>query len=89
MERFEKHSDPLLRLEEFLKRHYNMTDDDFRQVVDEEKIAVLDAIRQAEMKPKPSIDELFEDVYKEMPRSLKEQQNQLHAHIAKYPKHYR
>jgi 2-oxoisovalerate dehydrogenase E1 component alpha subunit len=89
VEHFAENADPLLRLEAFLKRHYNMTDDDYREALDEEKMAVLDAMRQAESKPKPSLDELFEDVYCEIPRNLKAQQQQLHAHIAKYPKHYK
>ena len=89
VERFEEHTDPLLRLEEFLKRHYNMTEDNFRQAEDEEKMSVLEHMRQAESKPKPSIDELFEDVYNEIPRNLKVQQEELHAHMAKYQKHYR
>lgn len=65
-----------------------MNDDVFQAAVDEEKTAVLDAMKKAERKPKPSLDEMFEDVYKEMPRSLKLQQQDLHAHIVKYPNEY-
>ena len=65
-----------------------MTDEYFRSAVDEEKMAVLDAMRKAERKPKPQLDGLFEDVYCEMPASLRAQQEELHAHIAKYPNQY-
>ena len=57
-------------------------------MIEEEKEAILDALRKAERKPKPSVEELFKDVYTEMPPSLKAQQNQLNEHIAKYPDSY-
>lgn len=90
VERFAQECDPLDRLQSLLKRHEyeGMSDESFRAATDEEKMAVLDAMRKAERKPKPSLDELFEDVYHEMPASLRAQQEQLHAHIAKYPNHY-
>lgn len=89
VEHFAENSCPLKRLQAFLKRHYDMTEHDFRAAVDEEKIAVLDAMRRAESKPKPSLEELFEDVYEEMPLRLQSQEKELHAHIAKYPSQYR
>jgi 2-oxoisovalerate dehydrogenase E1 component alpha subunit len=79
------------RLQNFLKRHEyeGMTDDAFRSIADEEKMAVLNAMKIAERKPKPSLDKLFEDVYQEMPSSLKAQKQQLEEHIAKYPTQYK
>lgn len=65
-----------------------MSDESFRAAADEEKMAVLDAMRMAERKPKPSLNELFEDVYHEMPPSLRAQQEQLHTHMGKYPNQY-
>jgi len=65
-----------------------MTDDDFRIMVENEKKAILYAMRSAERKPKPSLEDPFTDVYNEMPPSLKAQQNQLNEHIAKYPDSY-
>lgn len=65
-----------------------MNDEVLRAAADEEKMAVLDAMKKAERKPKPPLDELFEDVYKELPASLRMQQQELHAHIAKYPSQY-
>jgi 2-oxoisovalerate dehydrogenase E1 component alpha subunit len=65
-----------------------MEDDFVRAVADQEKMAVLDAMKKAERKPKPALDEMFEDVFYEMPVSLKLQQQELHAHIARYPNLY-
>ena len=90
VERFANDSDPLNRLQNFLKRHeYERLDDDnIRAIADQEKMAVLDAMRKSERKPKPSLENLFEDVYHEMPTSLKSQLKQLQEHMTKYPNHY-
>jgi 2-oxoisovalerate dehydrogenase E1 component alpha subunit len=84
------HCDPLNRLQAFFKRHhYDGMESNFpHAVADQEKMAVLDAMKKAERKPKPSLNEMFEDVFYEMPASLKVQQQELHAHIAKYPNQY-
>jgi 2-oxoisovalerate dehydrogenase E1 component alpha subunit len=65
-----------------------MEDDFNHTVADREKMAVLDAMKKAERKPKPALDELFEDIFYEMPASLKVQQQELRSHIAKYPSQY-
>jgi 2-oxoisovalerate dehydrogenase E1 component alpha subunit len=90
VERFAHDCDPLNRLNNFLIRHdyVEMDDDCIRAVADQEKMAVLEAMKKAERKPKPPLDGLFEDVFYEMPASLKVQQQELHAHIAKYPNQY-
>ena len=55
-----------------------------------ERHNVLQALVTAESKPKPKVlEDLFHDVYKEIPDSLKEQQRELEEMIAKYPDHYR
>jgi 2-oxoisovalerate dehydrogenase E1 component alpha subunit len=83
-------TDPLLRLQNFLKHqdYPNMNDDAFRATIDREKMAVLEAMRIAERKPKPPLEGLFEDVYAEIPASLKVQQQELNEHIAKYRNQY-
>jgi 2-oxoisovalerate dehydrogenase E1 component alpha subunit len=85
---FEERSDPLARLENFLKHNDWLSDDEAATIKDEEKIAVLRALTQAERRPGPSLETLFEDVYHEMPPHLREQQAKLHEHMAKYPKKY-
>lgn len=48
----------------------------------------MQALEKAEQRNKPSIDQLFEDVYKEKPPHLIKQEKQLQEHLAKYPAHY-
>jgi 2-oxoisovalerate dehydrogenase E1 component alpha subunit len=81
-------SDPLARLQNFMRRHAQMSDNDFTSIQDGEKMAVISAMRQAERKGKPPIESLFSDVYHEMPQSLKDQQRQLFKHLEKYPNQY-
>ena len=85
---FTDHGDPIHRMEKFLERHGYMTSKDFASIAEKEKLEVINAMREAERKPKPSLQELFTDVYQEMPKSLQEQQSQLHEHLQKYSKHY-
>jgi 2-oxoisovalerate dehydrogenase E1 component alpha subunit len=80
--------DPILRLGNFLKLHGWLADDEEASISDEERVAVLKAIEGAERRPPPPLDSLFEDVYRDMPSHLAEQQAQLREHLAKYPKHY-
>jgi 2-oxoisovalerate dehydrogenase E1 component alpha subunit len=82
------HSDPLARLENFLKHNDWLTDDEAATIKDEEKNAVLRALVQAERRPGPPLESLFEDVYHEMPPHLQEQQAKLREHLAKYPNRY-
>ena len=56
---FADKSDPLARLQKFLDRQKLMTGNDFKQVEDDEKMAVIDAMRNAERKPKPPLECLF------------------------------
>jgi len=90
VEHFAETSDPLDRLQNFLKLHEydDMTDDKFISMIRGEKEAILDAMRKAENKPKPTVDKLFTDVYKEMTPSLQAQQNELREHMDKYNDSY-
>ena len=90
VEQYAQNSDPLDRLKNFLKLHgYDETTDiKIQSILQEEKEAVIDAMRKAEQKPKPPIEDLFTDVYNEMPPSLKAQRDELLEHMAKYPDFY-
>lgn len=88
VEDFADRMDPLLRLNKFLHSHDLLTEQELSTMKDEERIAVLNAIKVAEHRPKPSMDTLFEDVYKDIPSHLKEQMAQLKEHLAKYPGKY-
>lgn len=52
------------------------------------KKAVRDSLKKASGERMPPIDELFKDVYEELPPHLLEQQKELKAHLAKYPDEY-
>jgi 2-oxoisovalerate dehydrogenase E1 component alpha subunit len=49
---------------------------------------ILQAFAKAEKRKKPSVDELFTDVYDELPWHLKEQQAELKEMMKKYPEQY-
>mmetsp|Transcript_34960 Transcript_34960/g.73345 ORF Transcript_34960/g.73345 Transcript_34960/m.73345 type:complete len:151 (+) Transcript_34960:1629-2081(+) len=91
VEEFARNSDPLDRLQKFFERHdYDeVTGETIQSMIEEEKSAILDALRTAERKPKPPLDDLFTDVYKDMPPSLQNQREQLMEHVSKYPDSYK
>ena len=81
-------ADPVDRVEAFLKRFHLMSDEKAAAIHKEERANVLEAMEKAENAAKPPLDELFTDVYSEMPESLRQQQADLEKHIAKYPDKY-
>ena len=85
---FEEHMDPVKRMENFLKDQGWLTDQDMSEARDEEKVAVLKAMGEAEKRPHPPLDELFTDVYHDIPPRLQEQKIQLLAHLKKYQNKY-
>jgi len=88
VESYENHSDPLHRLEKFLKAQGWMTDPDAAAAREEEKKAVLKAMKDAEQRSPPPLDSLFEDVYYELTPRLKEQQAQLNEHLERHKDKY-
>ena len=79
-------SDPLVRFDRFLKNFGWMDEDDVKSIEDEERIAVLRAMEAAEVRPKPKLDTMFEDVYHEKPPSLVRQEEELKRHLKRYNK---
>jgi 2-oxoisovalerate dehydrogenase E1 component alpha subunit len=49
---------------------------------------VAKALEVAELKNKPPLQELFNDVYESKPQHLIKQEQALLEHIKKYPDHY-
>lgn len=49
---------------------------------------VLECMKKSEGKPRPPMSQLFMDVYDEAPQHLKEQEQELMAHLEKYGSHY-
>ncbi len=75
--------DPVVRLKTHLIRMGAWSQERHKQMQAEVDAEVLEAAKQAESHgtlhdgPKPSVATMFEDVYKEMPRHLREQRQQL------------
>ena len=88
VEDYKSHMDPLARLEKFLIKHGLLTPEAVARVEEDERFAVRKAMQEAEKRPKPPLDLLFEDVYHELPASLESQKKALKEHIAKYPQKY-
>jgi len=49
---------------------------------------VISLLNKAEMRKKPPIDDLFTDVYDELPPNLLRQREQLHNHLKKWKHEY-
>lgn len=80
--------DPLARFQAWVVAQGWLTDEDAEAKYEEYRVAILDALKAAEVVPVPHIDEIIEDVYAEPTEQLKEQLAELKAHIAKYPEAY-
>lgn len=84
-----KNHDPLIRLEKFLTKHGWLSEDEIVNINQEERRAVLQAIEQAERRPVASKEELFTDVYHDVPVHLQRQKAELDAHLKLYPDKYK
>ena len=74
-------SDPLVRLDRFLKRIGWMDENAVASIEDEERVAVLRAMEGAEARPKPRLDTMFTDVYHKKPPSLVRQEEELRLYL--------
>jgi 2-oxoisovalerate dehydrogenase E1 component alpha subunit len=74
-------SDPLVRLDRFLKGAGWMDNNAAASIEDEERVAVLRAMEGAEARPKPRLDTMFTDVYHEKPPHLVRQEEELRWHL--------
>ncbi len=77
-------SDPILRLDRFLKQYGWMDETAVAAVEDEERVAVLRAMEGAEARRKPNIDTMFTDVYHTKPPHLVRQELALKRHLKKH-----
>jgi TPP-dependent pyruvate/acetoin dehydrogenase alpha subunit len=72
-----KKRDPILRFKQYLSDKKMWSDSDETALQEEHKQLIADAIAEAEPMPPPGLDTLFEDVYAEMPASLRKQKDAL------------
>mmetsp|Transcript_19366 Transcript_19366/g.29877 ORF Transcript_19366/g.29877 Transcript_19366/m.29877 type:complete len:524 (+) Transcript_19366:31-1602(+) len=93
IERWKEEGDPIVRLQNFMRKRGYIDEDDveaFRaRIAKEERMAVMAAMKKSEAKKKPSLDTMFEDVYGNKPPHLLRQEEEMRAHLAKYPEHYK
>ena len=79
-------NNPISRVFKFMEKQGWMTAQQDKELKDSERAHVLDALNQAEKKPKlDAFSAMFEDVYQEMPLHLQEQRDTLKKHVDKYP----
>lgn len=83
-----KNHDPLDRLENFLKKYGILTEQEAIEMQKQERRDVVKAMEKAELRAPVPLQELFTDVYHEMPLHLQRQKAQLEAHVKKYPEKY-
>ena len=88
VERCSTSHDPISRLENFLIHNGWLTQPQVEEMKDKERKAVLKAMEKAERRPKPDLQHLFSDVYKELPPHLEDQRDQLLQHVKKSPERY-
>jgi len=79
---------PINRFRKFMEASGWWDDEQEKALHSSERKAVLQAMLEAEKKPKPANEELFTDVYDEMLPSMKEQEAALKEHLAKYEDYY-
>jgi 2-oxoisovalerate dehydrogenase E1 component alpha subunit len=80
--------DPTRRFRAFIEAKGLWNDEREQMLRDKQRAAVLEAMAIAESKPKPGVDTMFEDVYKEKTRELERQQAHMEQHTAMYPNNY-
>jgi 2-oxoisovalerate dehydrogenase E1 component alpha subunit len=81
-------SNPVVRLRTYLEGKGWWDEEKEAAMRASERKAVLKAMAAAEGKGKPGREELFNDVYDEIPAHLLAQKAELEEHIAKYPDSY-
>jgi 2-oxoisovalerate dehydrogenase E1 component alpha subunit len=88
---WQDHLDPVGRLRAYIKGQGWWSDEQEQQLRDSERVEVLQCLERAERKPKPDIEELFNDVYAGpgLPPHLARQREELLEHMAQHPAHYR
>lgn len=84
----QKVSNPIHRLEKYLTRQGLITPEKTEKLRNDAKLSVRESLKAANILLKPSIDNMFEDVYEKVPAHIEEQRQELKAHLRKYPEPY-
>jgi len=79
---------PISRMRNHLQEQGFWSDAEDQKWKKNARFQVLEAFKRAEKLKKPPIVEMFNDVYKNMPERIKQQQEECFEHIKKYPSDY-
>uniref|UniRef100_A0A915CRV2 2-oxoisovalerate dehydrogenase subunit alpha n=1 Tax=Ditylenchus dipsaci TaxID=166011 RepID=A0A915CRV2_9BILA len=79
---------PILRFRKYLQKKGWWSEQQDKDWLAQVRKEVLHSIGVAEKMPKPSVEEMFQDVYKEMPSELVKQEKELAEHLQQYGEHY-
>ncbi|KAI8905508.1 thiamine diphosphate-binding protein [Gorgonomyces haynaldii] len=88
VQEWQKRDSPINRFRLYLEKKGLWDDAKEKQTRQETRKQVLEAFTKAEKLKKPSVGELFTDVYDELPPHLKKQQQELERLRKEYPQHY-
>lgn len=83
-----KLADPITRLKNYLETKKWIEKGFIESIREELVIEIREALKEASGEQYPNIDEMFNDVYNEMPAHLVEQRADMHKHLKKYGEHY-
>jgi len=79
---------PIIRLGSYLERRGLWTSEQEAELRKVQRARSIKALNDAERVAPPHIDHLFTDVYDDIPWLLRQQGDELRAHLRKYSKHY-
>lgn len=80
--------DPIMRLRKWLQSNGWWNDEEEHNLWTNLRGQMMSALQNAELRKKPCLAHLFEDVYDAVPGNLKEQKRQVCDIVQKYPKDY-
>lgn len=83
-----REQDPVQRFYRWLVHQGWWSEEQDQARQQEHRAAIMAAMKKAEKRPTPPLEELFNDVYAELPWHLQEQQAQARAHILRHPEAY-
>jgi 2-oxoisovalerate dehydrogenase E1 component alpha subunit len=80
--------DPIRRFQKYLELKGWWTKEEETLHKDKVKKEIRQALAKAEVRDKPALSEIFKDVYDEITPALREQKEELAAHLEKYRDSY-
>lgn len=89
IEHWHKELDPLTRVRNYMQSQGWWDEEDEQNLRDQERLKALEALGVAEKRGKAPFNELFQDVFRDMPPNLIKQRAELIEHMEKYPDHYK